>query len=404
MALRFRKSFKLALGIRMNLSGSGASLSVGPRGSSIGIGRRGTYLNTGIPGTGLYARQRIGGGGHAAKPKSAGQQASQSLSIAVAISGDGTISFRDAAGNMLSDQVVRAAKRQHGDAIKGLIQQKCDEINQEVDAVGEIHLHTPSPSEKPVYVRAEYEECKPDEPSQKKLGFIPSLFKRLREKNEEKNRAELVEYQERLNLWERGKAQFEANEARQKTLVEALIYTDTGAMEEFLEESLQEIAWPRETNVSTEVLAGGRVIFIDVDLPEIEDMPNKKAAVPANGYKLSVKDLSAANIQRLYMQHVHGIAFRTIGEVFAALPKAEEVVLSGYSQRPSKSTGQISDEYLLSVRVKRPDWSELAFGNLQSVDVVESLARFDLRRSMSKTGVFKPIEPYSPAESCISGG
>lgn len=308
MALRFRKSFKLAPGIRMNLSGSGASWSVGPRGATIGIGKRGTYLNAGIPGTGISARQRIGG--PAARSLSRGQPGLQSLSITVGVSDDGTITFKDGAGNELSDQIVRAAKRQHGDAIKGLIQEKCDEINQEIEAVGEIHLYTPSPSEKPVYVGREYEGSKPAEPSPKKLNFILSLFKGLREKNEAQNRAAFAEYQARLGLWERQKAKFEAEEVKRRTLIKELIYTNQEAMEGFLEESLQEIVWPRETNVSTEVLADGRVIFIDVDLPEIEDMPSKKAAVPANGYKLSVKDLSATNIQKLYMQHVHGIAFR----------------------------------------------------------------------------------------------
>lgn len=394
MALRFRKSFKLAPGIRMNLSGSGASWSVGPRGATVGIGKRGTYLNAGIPGTGISARQRIGG--PVAKARSTGQPELKSLSITVGVSDDGTITFRDGMGNELSDQLVRAAKRQHGDAIKGLIQKKCDEINLEIDSVGEIHLYTPSPSHKPIYVKSEYEEPKPVEPLPKKLGFILSLFKRLREKNEAQNRAVFSEYQERLGLWERRKAQFEVEEAKRRTIIEELIYTNQEAMESFLEGALQEIVWPRETNVSTKMLADGRVVFIDVDLPEIGDMPSKKAAVPANGYKLSVKELSAANIQKLYMQHVHGIAFRTVGEVFATLPKADEVVLSGYSQRPNKTTGQVSDEYLLSVRVSRSSWSELAFGNLESVDVVESLARFELKRSMSKTGIFKPIEPYSP--------
>ena len=56
MALRFRKSIKLAPGLRMNLSGSGASWTLGPRGASVGIGQRGTYLNSGIPGTGLLQR------------------------------------------------------------------------------------------------------------------------------------------------------------------------------------------------------------------------------------------------------------------------------------------------------------------------------------------------------------
>jgi hypothetical protein len=37
------------------------------------------------------------------------------------------------------------------------------------------------------------------------------------------------------------------------------------------------------------------------------------------------------------------------------------------------------------------------FANWQAVDVVEALAAFDLRRTMSKTGVFKAIEPFDTA-------
>lgn len=396
MALRFRKSFKLAPGIRMNLSTSGASWSVGPRGATIGIGKRGTYLNAGIPGTGLSARQRISG--PATKPRGQGQPVLESLSIAIGISDDGTIMFKDKAGNELPDQLIRAAKRQHGEAIKQLIHQKCEEINQEIDSVGEIHRYTPSPSERPVFIRNEYEEPKPAMPAPKNLGFILSLFKSQREKVETGNKAALADYQVRLSQWEAQKMECLAREERRRILVEELIYINPEAMSEYLESSLQEIVWPRETNVSTEILADGEVIFIDVDLPEIEDMPSKKAAVPAKGYKLSVKDLSAGNIQKLYMQHIHGIAFRIIGEAFSCLPKAREVILSGYSQRPDKATGRVTDEYLLSVRVKRPAWSEVAFDNLDSIDVVESLARFELKRSMSKTGIFKPVMPYSPAD------
>lgn len=63
MAWRFRKSVKLFPGIKFNLSKSGISTTVGVRGASVTFGPKGTYLNTGIPGTGIYAREKISGGG-----------------------------------------------------------------------------------------------------------------------------------------------------------------------------------------------------------------------------------------------------------------------------------------------------------------------------------------------------
>jgi hypothetical protein len=63
MALRFRKSFKILPGVRLNLTTRGLSSTLGPRGAGIGIGPRGVYGNVGIRGTGLSARARLDGGG-----------------------------------------------------------------------------------------------------------------------------------------------------------------------------------------------------------------------------------------------------------------------------------------------------------------------------------------------------
>ncbi|MGB5146067.1 MAG: DUF4236 domain-containing protein [Porticoccaceae bacterium] len=402
MALRFRKSFKLAPGVRMNLSGSGMSWSVGPRGASVGIGKRGTYLNTGIPGTGLSSRQKLSGSA-AGQSRQSSSPTKTSMSISIGVSDDGTVSFQDNSGQPLPEHLVTAAKRQQGEAIRDLIQKKCDEINRAVDAVGELHLSTPSPRVKPTYVPRAFEVAEPVQPTRKRLGFIRSLFKNQREKAEAEYQKELAAHDDWLKNWRKQRDSFRESEKHRRHLIEERIYNDQTAMEQFLEETLQEIVWPRETNISTEILDGGRTIFIDADFPEIEDMPNKKAVVPSKGYRLSVKELSSTHVQKLYMQHVHGIAFRTIGEAFSALPNAEEIIFSGYSQRADKATGQVSDEYLLSVRVKRSAWEEIDFGNVDALDVVEVLPKFELRRTMTKTGVFKPIVPFAPQEQGVPG-
>jgi Protein of unknown function (DUF4236) len=53
MGFRFRRSVPLLPGVRLNLSGSGASVSLGPRGFHYTIGGKGTRVTAGIPGTGL---------------------------------------------------------------------------------------------------------------------------------------------------------------------------------------------------------------------------------------------------------------------------------------------------------------------------------------------------------------
>lgn len=53
MGLRFRKSIKIAPGVRVNVSTRGTSLSVGKRGLTTNISRRGVRSTIGIPGSGI---------------------------------------------------------------------------------------------------------------------------------------------------------------------------------------------------------------------------------------------------------------------------------------------------------------------------------------------------------------
>jgi len=76
MAFRIRKSFKIAPGIRVNVSKSGVSTSVGGKGTTVNLSKRGTKVTSSVPGTGissskLYAGKkapRSAGPEHAVKP------------------------------------------------------------------------------------------------------------------------------------------------------------------------------------------------------------------------------------------------------------------------------------------------------------------------------------------------
>lgn len=392
MAIRFRKSIKLAPGIRMNLSGSGASWTLGPRGASVGIGKRGARLNTSF--MGLSSSQSLST--PARKTKSAPAKPTSTLvSVTCALHDDGSLTFHDADGNDLPEHVIEAAKKQNKDVILAVIQRKCDEVNSNIEALGTIHLDTPSCTSRPVFVEMPFSEPEPAAPPPLKPSLLDKLFKKRMLRLEAKNAKIQTNFAAYFSDWSAERAKHIQQEQERKRLIEEGIYTRTTDMEQWLEENLQDIYWPRETAISLELLEDGQLILIDVDLPEIEDMPSSTASVPSRGLKLSVKEMSATAIQKLYMAHVHAVAFRIIGETFAALPKASTVVLSGYSQRPDKATGRIADEYLFSVRVGRGAWSDIAFERLANIDAVEALARFDLRRQMTKTGIFKAIEPFT---------
>ena len=60
MGFRFRKSFKIAPGFRVNIGKRGiSSFTIGKRGANLNISKKGVYSNIGIKGTGLSYRAKL---------------------------------------------------------------------------------------------------------------------------------------------------------------------------------------------------------------------------------------------------------------------------------------------------------------------------------------------------------
>lgn len=60
MGLRYRKSVKVLPGVKLNISKSGISTSVGKPGSTVNFSSRGTKATVGIPGSGLSYSTMVG--------------------------------------------------------------------------------------------------------------------------------------------------------------------------------------------------------------------------------------------------------------------------------------------------------------------------------------------------------
>jgi hypothetical protein len=56
---RFRKTFSILPGVRINLSKTGVSSSIGGHGATVNVGKNGPMVTLGIPGTGLSYRTSI---------------------------------------------------------------------------------------------------------------------------------------------------------------------------------------------------------------------------------------------------------------------------------------------------------------------------------------------------------
>lgn len=78
MGFRFRRSIRLGKGLRINLSKTGASMSIGRPGATVNVGPRGTSATAGVPGSGFSyrfqnrARTAVGPAGSTGSPGASG--------------------------------------------------------------------------------------------------------------------------------------------------------------------------------------------------------------------------------------------------------------------------------------------------------------------------------------------
>lgn len=371
MGIRFRKSIKIAPGIRINLSKSGVSATLGRKGASLGVGKGGVFANLGIPGSGVFYRKKLG----TPWGKTAGQR----------VGGKGSPVAPENAAETV-------------DAMNSVIQDAID-----------IYQQTEAPSVRPAYKPHPYEQPEPAmPPSPLPLVLRGGLFLAALVGAYFTWGATLLlwgvwegySFYSRRNAlqsaktqWDEGRTRFDQEEAKRAGAFDALVGQVNEKPEEVLEAVLDQIAWPRETAVSFQV--DGEKVFLDVDLPEIEDMPNAVYSYSKQKGEVVEKPKTETQLRREYARHIHGVGFLLLGETFRTLPSAREVVLSAFSQRTQEATGKTTDDYLYSVRVFRQQWEGLNFAQLEQIDPMAALEGFELTRDMTKTCIFKPVTPLT---------
>ncbi len=59
MGFRFYRRVKIAPGVHLNFTKTGASVSIGPKGAKLTTGKRGTRITVGMPGTGMFYTEKL---------------------------------------------------------------------------------------------------------------------------------------------------------------------------------------------------------------------------------------------------------------------------------------------------------------------------------------------------------
>ena len=134
-------------------------------------------------------------------------------------------------------------------------------------------------------------------------------------------------------------------------------------------------------------------VMIDLDLPEIEDMPQDKLTQLADG-TLKIKKKSQKESREDYKTCVFGLGEYVAGNVFGLVPAAERIAVSAYTQRRSEKTGDAEDVFIYSVVFERSAFKK----GYQKKEPAEFCDGMKSRYYVLASGVMKQIAPFEAEE------
>ena len=307
---------------------------------------------------------------------------------------------------------------------------ECDKINCKTGDFTEIHTKTPYIDKESVinqeltrihpetYRVKQFSEPKPEKEAirtnlelEAKVdikSFFPWKQKRLRKEFVEQKLP--IVYEAKIEEWKRRKDDFDATEARKKKEFEAQselecdekkaplllkLTRDEDKVAQALKEAVSLLTIPGDFGLEFFLDLANDSVYVDVDLPEITDLPSSKAEIRSSGVPLYRKK-TLAESQKDYIRCICGIAFYIAGHFFNVNMNIKNVQVSGYTQRVNRSRGDFEDDYIYSVFFDKETFSQLFFSSL---DPVKAIHDFPLRMAIDFTGGLSTIMPFpSPGD------
>jgi hypothetical protein len=153
---------------------------------------------------------------------------------------------------------------------------------------------------------------------------------------------------------------------------------------------LKQLQVPYLFSASYEFDAASRTLMLDVDLPEIEDIPDEEESLTAKG-TLAEHRIPAAEAHANYVRCIESLAVYLAAAIFAANPALPAITLSGYTQRRNRD-GDLEDAYVLSVRFTREGFIGARFDQMDDPEAF--LLSFGNRMAKTRTGLLKKVVPY----------
>lgn len=453
MSIRFHKSIKICKGVKVNFSKRGVSTSFGGKGFTFNTGTRGSYATFGIPGTGLSSRVKLSGNSShkSSSSRSSTSRSSNSyarstytpqpdpipVDIKIQHYDDGSVKFFTANNVEITDPAIIAkikstaaykeSARKAKEDMRVHNEQEVAHFNQDAADIIEMYKHSTmlysetelvgileklSPK---TYTIQDFEEQPPSDEtirsileSEAKSRFTTwmpwklSEVKKQRETyvrdNTPSRLSEALEQwsirkklfdDEQISISERVNAEYIAEYEANRRGVQNLMNTDEEYITEAIDDWLSTVELTLDFSVSYKLLLAKGLLAIDIDLPEIEDIPYQKAKQLANG-TMKIVDKTQKELNADYQECVFGMAAFLASHMSNVSTAIKTIIVSGYTQRRNSKTGDIQDDYVYSIIFEREKWNVLKRDSETGKDFC---LKFENRSNILAGGKMKTIIP-----------
>lgn len=129
-------------------------------------------------------------------------------------------------------------------------------------------------------------------------------------------------------------------------------------------------------------------VYVDLDLPEIEDIPDQKIVLTSTGKK-SIRSKSQTDLRSDYAHCVLGLAMNVAFSIFNVSLKIKKVEIMGYTQRKEDNSAVATDQYVFVINFDRETFSKIDFKRLSAVQIIDF---FQHHINLSKSFVMKEID------------
>lgn len=161
---------------------------------------------------------------------------------------------------------------------------------------------------------------------------------------------------------------------------------DEDTIESFIGEFNKKLDYDYEVNVNYEL--ENHDLFVDLDLPEIDAIPNDYKEVTE--YGVVNKKKTSAMLKEEYAKMVVSLGVFLALNYFNISSYIDQVILSAFTQ-VRNNDGDINDKYLYSIKFSRSVFENTNFEQID--DLFEFINKFENRININNF-TFKPIKPF----------